>query len=113
MTFRDRGATSPLVGDAVAVRGVVVGDYEGPSPALRGFYLQQEDATVDADPTTSEGIFVFNYNNDDVDLGDVVELTGTVSEFQGQTQITSLTDLQVVGSGRDRDSRDGRAAVRV
>ena len=33
-------------------RGVVVGDYEGPSPALRGFYLQ--DPTGDGDPATSD-----------------------------------------------------------
>ncbi|NTV39696.1 MAG: DNA degradation protein EddB, partial [Demequinaceae bacterium] len=50
------GATSPLSGEVVTVEGVVVGDYEGPSPALRGFYVQQADATVDADPATSEGV---------------------------------------------------------
>ncbi|WP_291377492.1 ExeM/NucH family extracellular endonuclease [Demequina sp.] len=93
------GASSPMVGELVTVEGIVVGDYEGPSPALRGFYLQQSDATVDADPATSEGIFVFNYNNDDVDLGDVVELTGTVGEYQGQTQISSVTALAVVDTG--------------
>ena len=41
------------------MRGVVVGDYEGPAPALRGFYLQDLPADDDGDPATSEGIFVF------------------------------------------------------
>lgn len=93
------GETSPVAGQVVSVRGVVVGDYEGASPALRGFYLQQEDASADADPATSEGVFVFNGGADQVSLGDVVELTGTVGEFQGQTQISTVTALAVVGSG--------------
>lgn len=93
------GATSPLVGQIVTIQGVVVGDYEGASPALRGFYLQQSDATADADPATSEGVFVFNGNNDDVALGDVVTVTGTVGEYQGQTQLSTLTALTVDGSG--------------
>jgi hypothetical protein len=31
------GETNPMNGMTVTIRGVVVGDYEGPSPALRGF----------------------------------------------------------------------------
>ena len=40
------GAATPLAGSAVTVRGVVVGDYEGAAPALRGFYLQDAPATA-------------------------------------------------------------------
>src|SRR5690606_4945592 len=54
------GETSPLLGSRVEVVGVVVGDYEGPSPALRGFYVQEEETDWDADPATSEGLFVFH-----------------------------------------------------
>ncbi len=62
------GATAAITG-TVTTQGVVVGDYEGPSPALRGFYLQ--DASGDGNPTTSDGIFVFNGSNaDSVNLGD-------------------------------------------
>ena len=64
---------SAAVTGAVSTEGVVVGDYEGPSPALRGFYLQ--DATGDGDAATSDGIFVFNNNNDSVSVGDVVRVT--------------------------------------
>lgn len=92
------GDVSPCVDRAVAVDGVVVGDYEGPAPALRGFYVQEPDADVDADPATSEGVFVFNANADSVQLGDVVTVTGTVSEFQGQTQV-SATSIAVTGAG--------------
>ncbi len=91
------GETSPLVGQRTTVRGVVVGDYEGPFPALRGFYLQ--DPKGDGDPATSEGIFVFNGGNQDlVQLGDLVTVTGNVGENQGQTQV-SVTAANVAECG--------------
>jgi predicted extracellular nuclease len=84
--------TSPCVGETVLIDGVVVGDYEGPSPALRGFYVQEDDADADADPATSEGVFVFNGADTDlVSVGNRVSVSGTVSEFQGQTQISAGT----------------------
>jgi hypothetical protein len=89
------GATAAITG-RVTTQGVVVGDYEGASPALRGFYLQ--DATGDGDPATSDAIFVFSANNDRVNLGDVVRVTGTAAEFQDQTQI-SLTSITHCGTG--------------
>lgn len=89
------GATAAIVG-AVSTKGVVVGDYEGPSPTLRGFYLQ--DATGDADPSTSDAVFVFNGNRNDVQLGDVVHVTGTAAEFQDQTQVTA-SSVVVCGTG--------------
>ena len=52
-------ATSPVVGTVVTVQGVVVGDYQG-TGGLQGFHLQEEDADADADPATSEGLFVFD-----------------------------------------------------
>ena len=88
-TYQIQGTTetSPLAGQSnVTVQGVVVGDNEGPSPALRGFFLQDE--TGDGNPATSDGLFVFNFNNNNVSAGQVVRITGTVSENQGQTEIT-------------------------
>lgn len=90
------GAEAALNGP-VTVQGVVVGDYEGASPNLRGFYLQ-EQSQVDADPATSEGIFVFNGNRDDVELGQVVQVSGTAGEFQGQTQLSSVTAIEQCGT---------------
>jgi predicted extracellular nuclease len=73
----------------VTVRGVVVGDYEGPQPQLRGFYLQ--DPAGDGDPATSDGIFVFDNGANSVSNGQVVEVTGSAGEFQDQTQITAAS----------------------
>lgn len=90
------GAASPLSG-TVTTQGVVVGDYEGAAPALRGFYIQ--DANGDGDPYTSDGLFVFDGSNGNkVQPGQVVRVTGTVSEFQNQTQV-SATSVQVCGTG--------------
>ncbi|WES63870.1 ExeM/NucH family extracellular endonuclease [Microbacter sp. GSS18] len=92
------GASSPLVGEAVTVEAVVVGDHEGSSPTLRGFFLQEEDADADGDPATSEGVFVFNGSSDSVSLGDQVKVTGVVSEYFGMTQI-SASEIEVLDSG--------------
>ena len=89
------GANAAITG-AVTTQGVVVGDYEGPSPTLRGFYMQ--DAVGDGDVNTSDGIFVFNGNNNSVAVGQVVRVSGTASEFQGQTQI-SAASVSICGTG--------------
>jgi uncharacterized protein len=93
------GETSPLQGQTVTTRGIVVGDYEGPTPNLRGFYLQ--DPVGDADPATSDGIFVFNGGNQNVvSIGDLVTVTGLAGENQGQTQIsTSAAQITVCDTG--------------
>ncbi len=92
------GATSPLLGVRVIIEGVVVGDQEGPAPALRGFFVQEEDADADADADTSEGMFVFNFNFDDVSVGDLVRVEGTVSEFGGNTQLGSFVEITPLGT---------------
>jgi len=98
------GAASPLVGTTVAIEGIVVGDFQddvGSNGDLNGFFVQEEDADADSDPTTSEGIFVFNGSNPgvDVQIGDLVKVEGGVSEFFDQTQITSFDDVEVLSSG--------------
>jgi hypothetical protein len=80
------GATVAMPGSQTT-QGVVVGDYEGPSPALRGFFIQ--DPSGDGNPATSDGIFVFEGNNaNTVNLGDVVRVTGNAHETQGQSEIS-------------------------
>ena len=94
-SIQGSGATAAVTGP-VTTRGVVVGDYEGPQPTLRGFYLQ--DATGDGDAATSDGIFVFDNGADLVALGDVVTVSGTAGEYQGQTQISS-SSVTACGTG--------------
>lgn len=94
-TIQGSGTATSLSG-TVTTQGVVVGDFQGPSPALRGFYLQ--DPVGDNDPATSDAVFVFNGNNVSVQLGQVVRVTGTLSEYQNQTQL-SVTHILQCGTG--------------
>ena len=89
--------SSAAVTGAVDTRGVVTADYEGSSPRLRGFYLQ--DPAGDGDEATSDGIFVFNGNNNSVSAGDLVGVRGSAEEFQGQTQIGSVLAIERCGTG--------------
>ena len=82
--------------DTVTTRGVVVGDYEGRAPALRGFYLQDPDG--DGDPATSDGLFVYQRNADEVALGDLVVVTGLAGDFQGQTQVRA-SEVTICATG--------------
>ena len=85
-------AFDPDYGGTQTVQGVVVGDYEGPSPALRGFYVQNLPAEDDDNPATSDAVFIFEGDHADrVSVGQVVQVTGSVSDYQDQTQITSTT----------------------
>lgn len=95
-TVQGAGADTPCAGDRVTVEGVVVGDYEGGSGTLRGFYVQDAG---DGDPATSDGIFVFNGSSDSVNLGDVVTVEGTAGEFQGQTQLSDFAEITVASNG--------------
>jgi predicted extracellular nuclease len=85
------GASTPVAGKQVTVRGTVVGDV----PGLSGFYLQDVDG--DGDAATSDGIFVFSPVA--VDLGDTVAVTGAAQEFGNQTQIASREDVAVCAAG--------------
>ncbi|WP_230196255.1 endonuclease/exonuclease/phosphatase family protein [Streptomyces coriariae] len=95
---------SPYAGQAVTgVAGIVTGVRTYGSS--RGFWIQ--DPNPDADPATSEGVFVFTSSTPKVAVGDSVTVTGTVSEFvpggastgnQTVTEITKPT-VTVVSSG--------------
>lgn len=96
------GSASSIDNQAVSIAGVVTGDFQDNDADtdnnLGGFYVQQE--SPDTDPATSEGIFVFDGSNPatDVSVGDRVEVTGTVAEYFGETQVTAAT-VSVTGSG--------------
>ena len=83
------GAQSPLVGEVVTLSGVVVADFQGDGrEGLGGFFLQEEPVDVDAEPSTSEGIWIYQGEGGlNVEIGQRVAATGEVTEFGGLTQI--------------------------
>jgi uncharacterized repeat protein (TIGR01451 family) len=90
------GAATPIPGATVTVEGVVIGDYQA-GTQLQGFFLQEEDADADADPATSEGIFIFCSScPTPVAEGQRVRVTGSASEFFNMTEITASTAPAVV-----------------
>ena len=103
-TIQGSGTSTPLPSTTVTIEGIVVGDFQddlGTHGDLNGFYVQEEDADADGDPTTSEGIFVYQGSNPSLDLanGDLVRITGTAGEFGGQTQISNVSDIVVLSNG--------------
>ena len=92
------GATSPLIGQDVTIRGVVVGTFPG-TTGLRGFFVQEEDVDRDTDPLTSEGIFVFDSaGTAPVAIGSLVAVTGRVTEFNGLTELSTPVSISVEGT---------------
>lgn len=91
------GASSPIVGSSVTTRGIVTG------VKSNGFFMQAADADVDADPATSEGIFVFTSGAPPAAAAftALVQVTGTVAEFvptadPQQPPVTELMSPSVV-----------------
>jgi 5'-nucleotidase len=81
---------SPLVGQTVTTRGKVTGVY--PTGGFNGYYIQTPGTGGALDPaghTASDAIFVFSADTvGSVTAGDYVEVTGTVGEYYGLTQLT-------------------------
>ena len=99
---------SPQAGNTVTkVPGIVTALR---TKSSKGFWMQDPDA--DADPTTSEGIFVFTSSAPQVAVGDSVLVSGKVSDFYpagdglsvsetSDLSITEITgpDVKVLSSG--------------
>ena len=116
-TVQGAGMNSPVIGATVTVRAIVIGldDEVGSGfgsgnsivtyPTDRGFFLQEEAADADADPLTSEGIFVGLASASTAlpAIGDLVEVTGVVKDTTsapafGQTRIEAAA-YSVISSG--------------
>jgi predicted extracellular nuclease len=103
--------TSPYVGQAVLIQGVI---YEKTLQAIsnstdtyKGFYIQNTAATSDGNPLTSDGLFVFmsTYTTLIGDytptVGDEVALIGKISEYYNMTELTSASLVRIVRNGVD------------
>jgi hypothetical protein len=86
---------SPLLGESVTgVEGVVTARR---TAGGRGFWFQDPDG--DGDDATSDGVFVFLNQAPSAQIGNVVRVSGTVSEFRsGGATSTNLTITQINSS---------------
>ena len=95
--------TSPLNGQTVTVQGIVTGFFFSTAGVRQGFYLQAPDSAVDANPLTSEGLYIYFGTSPSftsalatVASGDAVTVSGTVVEYKGTTDTTTLTELTTI-----------------
>ena len=97
------GSTSPLVGQTVTTSGVVT------KLTNNGYFLQ--DMNGDGNPATSDGIFVFTSSAPTAAVGQLLQVTGKVAEFNTGaasnavtaahpvTELTSVSAQTPLGSG--------------
>ncbi|WP_157928974.1 ExeM/NucH family extracellular endonuclease [Pararhizobium haloflavum] len=88
------GSASFYQGDYVLAEAVVT------YTVGNGFFMQEEMNDYDGDAATSEGIFVFTGGAPQVAVGDLVGVSGTVTEFNGLTELTDV-DITVNSAGND------------
>lgn len=90
------GMASPYDGQTVTTQGNIVTALSG-----SGFFIQTPDARDDADPMTSNGIYVYTGGAPSVAVGDKVDVTGEIDEFFGFTEFASPGSqiIVVVSSG--------------
>jgi predicted extracellular nuclease len=99
-TIQGSSHISPLKDAQVTVRGIVTG------VDSNGYFLQ--DPAPDADPATSEGLFIFTSTAPSVAVGDDVQVSGKVAEFRAssdtanltQTELTTPTEQAVLAQGQ-------------
>lgn len=98
--------SSVAITSVVTVEAIVVGDFQT-NNQLRGFFIQEEDSDADTNNSTSEGIFVFCSScSTDVNVGDLVRVTGLPNDFFGMSQITATfeSDIEVLDSQQNLPS---------
>jgi predicted extracellular nuclease len=88
------GTSSTYASQIVTTAGIVTAKFIG-TGKVGGYFMQ--DAVGDGNSLTSDGIFVAAIT-DNVSVGDKVQVTGTVSEVGGRTQLGTLTGTTVISS---------------
>lgn len=96
-----RGNRSPHEGERVELQGIVTGNFVS---GMDGFFLQDATGEDDADPATSDGLWVVWPRNSipKVRRGDRVRVAGVVAELgpDGATQTAlQASDMAVLGRG--------------
>ena len=85
------GAESPLKGQTVTTQGVVTAVWKG-EKSLNGFTIQTPGTGETAPTEASEAVFIYSGGTGFYpSIGESVEVTGSVDEYYGQTQIALST----------------------
>ncbi|MCC4585819.1 DUF11 domain-containing protein [Xanthomonas sp. NCPPB 1067] len=92
--IQGKGARSPLDGQVVATSGIVT------ARRSAGFFLQAPDIEADADPATSEGVYVYTGSAppEAAAIGNRVRVQGTVIEYVPTADPTQPPLTEIGGS---------------
>ncbi len=85
--------SSPFAGQTVVTRDNVV-----TAVGAAGFFIQTPEDRSDADPDTSDGLFVYLGRAPTVSVGDLVDVQGKVTEFFGFTELSDSPLVTVKGA---------------
>ena len=92
--IQGEGHKSSLEGQNVTVTGVVTAIVKGlEREKYKKYYIQ--DIEPDNNPNTSEAVFIFDKSKSDVKIGDLLEITGTVSEYEYKEEEKQLSHTQI------------------
>ena len=100
----DPAGASPLAGQTVTVTGTVVGIYTSAAGVRGGFYLQDAAGAWN-------GIYVYAGSagagaSTTCIVGDSVSVTAAVSEYNGLTELGTVTACSVIASGKNYTIND-------
>ncbi len=84
--IQGEGMTTPYEGQTVTTNNNIVTLVLGNS-----FFMQTPDSRSDNNPNTSDGILVYLGQTPEVEVGDMVNVTGTVSEYYDMTEISNAS----------------------
>lgn len=90
------GGASPLVGETHVVEAIVSAVFTG-SDQLGGFYVEEALTDRDDNDATSEGLFIYSPGRT-VTVGQRLRMAGTITEFNGLTQLASLSEVADCGT---------------
>ncbi len=86
---------TPYAWDYVETWGIVTADYQW--EGKRGFFLQ--DPIEDGNPATSEGIFVYERYDFDVNVGDEIKIVARAREYYSLTQLDRVQSVEILSTG--------------
>ncbi len=89
------GMESPKVGQRVITQANVVF-----AVGAEGFFIQTPDNRSDGIEQTSDGIYVFTGSPSGVGVGDLVDVTATVIEYRGLTELGNSPAVTVRATGQ-------------
>ncbi|HVN76813.1 MAG TPA: lamin tail domain-containing protein [Thermoanaerobaculaceae bacterium] len=87
---------SPYAGQTVTTSGIVT------ALLSNAFFIQEPDASVDSDPNSSEGLYVYSTPPAGLARGDLIRVTGMVTDYRPsaeplQPAVTELGSVSFVG----------------